>query len=123
MSDEKELQRELTRVALDALDGHAFALAGSGAIREHGIVDRATQVIDLFTNDMEAAAFDSAVDELTDELRRAGHSVDEVRRAPQFAQLRVTTAEGRWTWTSLWIGVNGNQSRSPLVRCSASKMR
>lgn len=42
MSNEKEPQRELTRVALDAL---------------HGIIDRPTQDIDLFTSDMDVDAF------------------------------------------------------------------
>ena len=94
MNDEKKLQRKLTRVALEALSGRAFALAGSGAIREHGIVDRATQDIDLFTNNMDTAAFESAINELIHQLRSTGHTVDEVRRTPQFAQLRITTAEG-----------------------------
>ena len=48
MNDDEELQRDLTRVALTALDGRAFALAGSGAIREHGMVDRLTHDVDLF---------------------------------------------------------------------------
>ncbi|MHB1173268.1 MAG: nucleotidyl transferase AbiEii/AbiGii toxin family protein [Lacisediminihabitans sp.] len=95
MKDDEDLQRELTRVALTALDGRSFALAGSGAIREHGIVDRLTHDVDLFTNDTDPAAFDSAVEELIGELRRAGYDVDDVRRASQFAQLRVTTVEGR----------------------------
>lgn len=95
MSDEQELQREITRAALTALDGRGFALAGSGAIREHGIVDRPTRDVDLFTNDLDPAAFESAVDQLTSELRRAGHSVDEVRRAPQFARLQITTESGQ----------------------------
>lgn len=95
MNDDEELQRELTSTALTALAGRAFALAGSGAIREHGMIDRLTHDVDLFTNDLDPAAFQSAVDKLTAELRRAGHDVDEVRRTPQFAQLRVTTAEGR----------------------------
>ena len=94
MNDEKKLQRKLTRVALEALSGRAFALAGSGAIREHGIVDRATQDIDLFPNNMDTAAFESAINELIHQLRSTGHTVDEVRRTPQFAQLRITTAEG-----------------------------
>ena len=94
MNDEKKLQRKLTRVALEALSGRAFALAGSGAIREHGIVDRATQDIDLFTNNMDTAAFESAINELIHQLRSTGHTVDEVLRTPQFAQLRITTAEG-----------------------------
>lgn len=95
MDDDEQLQRELTRVALTALEGRAFALAGSGAIREHGMVDRLTHDVDLFTNDLDPAAFDSAVDELVVVLRAAGYDVEEVRRARQFAQLRVTTPEGR----------------------------
>jgi hypothetical protein len=95
MNDDEELQRELTAAALTALDGRAFALAGSGAIREHGMVDRLTHDVDLFTNDLDPAAFESAVDQLTNELHRAGHDVEEVRRLPQFAQLRITTPQGR----------------------------
>lgn len=95
MSDERELQRELTRAALIALDGRAFALAGSGAIREHGIVDRATRDVDLFTNDLDPAAFDAAVDALAGDLARSGFDVDQVRRSQQFAQLRITTGDGR----------------------------
>lgn len=94
MNDEKKLQRELTRITLNALNGHAFALAGSGAIREHGIVDRATQDIDLFTNNMDVAAFEVAINQLVHQLRSTGHSVDEVRRTTQFAQLRITTVDG-----------------------------
>ena len=40
-------QREVARIALDSLEG--FALAGSGAIREHGVIDRPTEDVDLFT--------------------------------------------------------------------------
>jgi hypothetical protein len=36
----------MTRVALTVLHGRGFALAGSGAIREHGIVDRPTRDVD-----------------------------------------------------------------------------
>ena len=95
MSDERELQRDLTRSALAVLDGHSFALAGSGAIREHGIVDRATQDVDLFTDDLDPVAFDAAVDALVDDLARSGFSVEPVRRSRQFAQLRITAADGR----------------------------
>lgn len=40
-------QREVARIALAAVDG--FALAGSGAIREHGVIERPTEDVDLFT--------------------------------------------------------------------------
>jgi hypothetical protein len=89
------LQRELTRAALIALDGGNFALAGSGAIREHGLNDRPTNDVDLFTNERDPAAFELAVQQLADKLGGAGYVVEEVRRSPQFVQLRVTTIEGR----------------------------
>ncbi|AQX82315.1 hypothetical protein BWO91_16585 [Plantibacter flavus] len=85
----------MTRIALDAVGSDGFALAGSGAIREHGLVDRLTHDVDLFTNNVDPAAFELAVDRLAVELRRTGHGVDEVRRHRQFAQLHVSTEDGR----------------------------
>lgn len=96
MSTDEELQRDVTRVALRALTGTPFALAGSGAIREHGIIDRPTQDIDLFTSDVDAARFDVAVVCVVAELRASGNMVDELRRVDQYARLHVTTAEGRF---------------------------
>lgn len=91
MSAEEDLQREITRAALRALHRTGFALAGSGAIREHGLVERPTRDVDLFTSDPDVAAFDSAVNELVEVLRQgAGLDVEEVRRAERFARLRVT---------------------------------
>ena len=70
MSAEEDLQREITRAALRALHGTGFALAGSGAIREYGLVDRPTRHVDLVTSDPDVAAFDSAVKNLVDVLRQ-----------------------------------------------------
>ncbi|UFS57581.1 nucleotidyl transferase AbiEii/AbiGii toxin family protein [Subtercola endophyticus] len=95
MSDDLGLQWDLTQAALAALRDHAFALAGSGAIREHGIVDRPTQDVDLFTNDPDPESFDEAVDGLVDTLGRSGLIVEQVRRAPRFAQLRIITNDHR----------------------------
>ena len=36
MSEKRDAQREVTRIALSGIAGFGFALAGSGAIREHG---------------------------------------------------------------------------------------
>lgn len=96
MSSDDQLQRDVTRAALAALGGTSFALAGSGAIREHGIIDRPTQDIDLFTSDVDVARFDVAVSTVVNELRKSGHTVDELRHVTQFARLHVTTAEGRF---------------------------
>lgn len=95
MSRGDELQREVTRLSLVALRGTAFVLAGSGAIREHGIVDRPTEDVDLFTSDMSTAAFTVAVDSVKHGLSREGFTVAEVRRADLFARLEVATEDGR----------------------------
>lgn len=96
MSADEELQRDITRLALRALDRTPFDLAGSGAIREHGIIDRPTQDIDLFTSDLDAGRFDTAVSAVVDGIRDAGHAVEELRRVEQFARLHITTDEGRF---------------------------
>lgn len=57
------MQREVARIALAGVDG--FALAGSGAIREHGIIDRPTEDVDLFTASQDEAEFSTAVDVMT----------------------------------------------------------
>lgn len=44
-----ELLRHVTRVALAEVGDQGFALAGSGALREHGFVRRPTEDVDLFT--------------------------------------------------------------------------
>lgn len=87
MRDDQQLQRDLTRIALTALEGHSFALAGSGAIREHGLVDRLTHDVDLFTNSYNVDAFNTGVDGLLHKLRDAGYDVDEIRRDGLFSQL------------------------------------
>jgi len=81
-------------MALRSLDGTSFVLAGSGAMREHGLVDRPTEDVDLFTSDVDLARFSSAVDAVVHGLREAGHDVAELRRVDQFARLEVTTADG-----------------------------
>jgi len=87
------MQREVARIALAGVDG--FALAGSGAIREHGMIDRPTEDIDLFTTSQDVTEFSAAVDQVTEQLRGSGFTVDQTRRAPQFARLHVATSDGR----------------------------
>lgn len=95
MSTDRDLQRSITTFALRALDGRGFALAGSGAIREHEIADRLTRDVDLFTSETDPSDFEASVDHLVAELRRAGNAVAEVRRSTSFAQLLVTAPDGR----------------------------
>lgn len=87
------MQREVARIALAGVDG--FALAGSGAIREHGMIDRPTEDVDLFTTSQDVTEFRAAVDQVTEQLRGSGFTVDQTRRAPHFARLHVATSDGR----------------------------
>ena len=64
--NELELQRTVTRIALEASASSGFALAGSGAIREHGVINRMSQDVDLFTSNTNERAFGAAVDRLID---------------------------------------------------------
>ena len=113
MSDAEDPQREITRVALRSLDGTSFVLAGSGAIREHGLVDRPTEDVDLFTSDVDLPRFSSAVDAVVLGLREAGHNVAELRRVDQFARLEVTTVDGHQV--DIDMGVDWRQAEPDVL--------
>jgi hypothetical protein len=89
---ELQLQRMVTRLALQACAAGGFALAGSGAIREHGVINRMSQDIDLFTSNTNEQAFGEAVDRVVAALTSAGYSVEVGRRTEQFARLLARTA-------------------------------
>ncbi|MEZ0167046.1 nucleotidyl transferase AbiEii/AbiGii toxin family protein [Kineococcus sp. LSe6-4] len=87
-------QRHVTRLLLAATADHGFVLAGSGAIREHAMIDRPTEDVDLFTDSLDAGGFAEAVEVGTAALRTAGYRVEEVRRADVFARLEVSAEDG-----------------------------
>lgn len=68
-------QRLLIAHALDAIGDAHFALAGSGAIREHGLITRGTQDVDLFTVAEAIDRFPRAVSTLVDHLSNRGYHV------------------------------------------------
>lgn len=92
MSD--DAQQALIRLALRALQGTDFVLAGAGAIREHGLTSRPTQDVDLFTASLDAAAFDGALARLLDALAAQGWRTEVVRRGATFARLQITDPDG-----------------------------
>ena len=89
-----EHQRAAAALILDAIGEDAFALAGSGAIREHGVILRATQDIDLCTNDTGTDRFASAVQRALAVLTGHGYQAVLARSAEQFARLAVTAVDG-----------------------------
>lgn len=71
-----------------------FALAGSSAIREHGMTQRPTNDIDLFTVIQASTRFPHAVDSLIEHLTANDYDVTIERVSPSFAQLSVTPPHG-----------------------------
>lgn len=71
-----------------------FALAGSSALREHGVSERPTADVDLFTADLSSSVFSESVEVGASALRDLRHQVTVGRRAPQFARLEVITSDG-----------------------------
>jgi hypothetical protein len=112
MSEKRDAQREVTRIALSGIAGFGFALAGSGAIREHGVIDRPTEDVDLFTTTRDPVEFVRAVERVSKDLRERGYEVGEVRRATWFARLRVRAADG--TRLEVDLGVDWRRS-APVV--------
>lgn len=94
MTTSEEHQRAATSIMLDAMRGQGFALAGSGAIREHGVIARPTEDVDLFTTNIAPALFSEGLDAGVAALRDNGYTVDIARQAEKFARLDVTSADG-----------------------------
>ncbi|MGH3635883.1 nucleotidyl transferase AbiEii/AbiGii toxin family protein [Mycobacterium sp.] len=88
-----EHQRRVTALLLQSIGPAGFALAGSGAIREHGITNRPTQDVDLFaTSTTSPDAFNQGLKHAEQALGDAGLSFTRTRTAPLFARLVVSGA-------------------------------
>jgi hypothetical protein len=87
-------QRHVTTLVLQTVGSAGFALAGSGAIREHGLTNRPTRDVDLFTTTATSpSAFAAAVNDAQDALTAQGYRVTPTRTTPEFARLLVEEAE------------------------------
>lgn len=111
MSNDEQMQRDVASIALGSAGSAGFALAGSGAIREHGLTHRPTADIDLFTVMSAQDRFTGAVDEVVDRLRESGYGVEVPRRSESFARLSVTS-EGREV--DIDLGIDW-RSREPVA--------
>jgi len=69
-----QLQREVATIALRAAARHGFALAGGNALIAHGIVDRPTDDVDLFSD--QEAGVAAAAEVVETALRTAGFQAD-----------------------------------------------
>ena len=88
-----DFQRAVATVILGVTQEDGFALAGSGAIREHGLTDRPTQDVDLFTMNVTEARFADAVGHAMAALSEHGYDALLTRSASLFARLIVTKGD------------------------------
>lgn len=88
-------QAEVARAALAAAAGHGFALAGGNALVAHGLVDRPTQDVDLFSP--EPGAPGAVVQDVRRALESLGFAVVITRRPEDsggdFVQLAVSRGD------------------------------
>lgn len=71
---DKSFQASVARLALDVAAEHGFALAGGHALIAHGVVDRPTEDVDLFTD--ESGGVRAAASLVETALTRAGLTVE-----------------------------------------------
>jgi hypothetical protein len=91
-----QLQREVAATALRAAGRHGFALAGGNALIAHGIVDRPTDDVDLFSD--QEAGVAAAAQAVEDALRDAGFQADRRDTAGGLEDLFEGMSEGLAEW-------------------------
>lgn len=89
-----DAQRAVIVSGLSAARDYGFALAGSGALIEHGIAARPTDDADWFSTMEHADSFDEAVTAVTTRLESEGFSVRPVKRVGTLFSFGVVTPDG-----------------------------
>lgn len=110
-------QAEVAAIALGVAAAHGFALAGANALVAHGIVDRKTKDVDLFSNEpgapgAVAAAVQSALTEAgydAEVTRAPEHNMGEfarliIRRGEEAMELDLARDWRRWPPVNLQVG-------------------
>ena len=91
-----ELQRAVATIALRTAGRHGFALAGGNALIAHGIVDRPTDDVDLFSDQETAVA--AAADAVEGALRAAGFEAERRDQAGGLEDVFYGMGEGLAEW-------------------------
>lgn len=91
-----KLQREVAAVALHAAARHGFALAGGNALIAHGIIDRPTEDVDLFSDQETGVA--AAAQAVEDALRQAGFQAERRNKMDALEDIFEGMGEGLAEW-------------------------
>jgi hypothetical protein len=91
-----ELHRKVTAIALRAAARHGFALGGGNALIAHGVIDRLTEDVDLFTNREHGVAAAASAVEVS--LRAAGYAAEPQDKTGGLADVFEGMGEGLAEW-------------------------
>ena len=92
-----DLHRRVATIALRAANRYGFALGGGNALIAHGLIDRPTQDVDLFTN--EEAGVEAAADSVQAALKQAGFEAEREDQAAGLSDIFEGMGEGLAEWT------------------------
>lgn len=111
-------QTLIISTVLPVLEKYGFALAGGQAVIDHGIINRPTEDIDIFTANLDEDNFQSAIDSVHEALYEAGISVTSFTKlSPLFCRFIVETKNNDseiielgfdWRKNEATISSNGN---------------
>ena len=90
------LQREVAVIALRVAAGHGFALAGGNALIAHGIIDRPTDDVDLFSD--QEGGVTAVAQAVEDALREAGFQTERRDQADGLGDIFDGMGEGLAEW-------------------------
>ena len=108
------LQREVAAIALRTAAQHGFALAGGNALIAHGLIDRPTDDVDLFSD--QEAGVAAAAQAVERALREAGFRVSRRDMTAGLGDLFEGMDEELAEWI---ITAPGGRGTSPM-RCLAA---
>jgi len=92
----RQIHEEIARTVLAACEKHGFALAGGNALMAHGIIDRATSDVDLFTD--QEGGVEAAAGAAEEALKSAGFTVERRDDTGGLADIWEGLGEGMAEW-------------------------
>ena len=107
-----DLHRQVARIALGAAARHGFALGGGNALIAHGIIDRPTEDVDLFTDKDGGVAAAAGVVEAA--LRAHGYTAEREVRLAELAEVFYGLEDGLAEWVI--TAPDGRQAVLQLAR-------
>jgi len=91
-----ELHREVAAIALRAAAPHGFALGGGNALMAHGIIDRPTEDVDVFSD--VPGGVEAAADAVEHALRGAGFETERRDKTAGLGDIFSGMGEGLAEW-------------------------